>query len=421
MKKQDKDDKKEKKSARVDLKGLPLGAIIEKLNAHYGANTLALASKALGLHVQFISTGVYAIDFGAGGGIPKNRITEIRGPFSSLKSTICYKTMANFQRMNKRSMVFFQDGEKTFDPVYAQICGCDLARIAIINSDSGEQAIDVLSDLLDIGDVDVLVVVDSIASLVPSAELEASMDQQFQGLHPRLINRMMRILVGGMKRCMYDESAPSLTVLVTNQIREKIGVVYGNPETTPGGRGKDFAYSLMIKVFSSPSDRIMEKVVQHGQERNVRFGQNVKFQVSKNKVSASQFEEGEFEYYVREYKGHPANSFNNEEILFRYGVFYGVIEQRMQKSTKKGGKPTVVYTYGNIDYAEDAFKRELVKDVDASNALYLEVLQAISDDAMSKSPAVPSGVRALTEDTEEDDYVPVIKKNNSKVKIRIKA
>lgn len=226
MAKKDKEEKKEKQ-ARLNLDGLDMEEIVEQMNAKYGENTLALASEALGLKVRFISTGVYDLDFGLGGGIPENRLTELRGPFSSLKSTISYKVITNFQHKYEDGMAFFEDREHSFDPVYARRCGVDLTRLLIINSDSGEQAIDILADLISVRKRSILAVVDSVAALVPSAELESSAEQQFQGLHPRLVNKMMRILTSGMKRNLYDNEAPTITVLLTNQLREKTGVIYG--------------------------------------------------------------------------------------------------------------------------------------------------------------------------------------------------
>jgi recombination protein RecA len=359
------------KVAKLDLVGASMDEIVEKINKKYGENTLARASQALGLIIKFISTGIYALDFSMGGGIPKNRVTEIRGNFSTLKSTVTCKAIAAFQRGHPDGAAFFADLEKSFDPRYAQSLGVNLDRLFIINADSGEQAIDVMTELLDLGR-DVFVVVDSIAGLVPTAELEASMDQNFQGLHPRLINRMMRVITGGMKRAMYDSKAPSCTVLAINQMREKIGVVYGSPETSPGGKGREHAYSIMVKFLSSPGDRIMEKVTKNGIEREIRMGQTVRFTITKNKVGGSQFEEGSFEFYVRPYKDHPAKSVNNEDVLFQYGVFYGVITGEMVSKTMR-------YSFGSLeDLNEINFKKRLVKaSASLVNDLYEEILEAI--------------------------------------------
>lgn len=369
---------KKEKSSRLDLKGQSIDAIINQLNKKYGENTLVKASEAVGLKVKFISTGVYALDLATGGGIPENRITELRGPFSTLKSTVCYKTIANFHKTYPEGIAFYEDGEQSFDPEYAGNVGVDCERVVVINSDSGEQAVDVMTECLDIG-VDVLVIIDSIATLVPSAEIEASMDQQFQGLHPRLVNRMLRMLRGHMKRNLYDSTAPKATVVATNQMRDKIGVVYGDPTTSPGGKGREHYCSLMVKFLSSPSDRFMEKIVKYGQEREVRMGQKVRFTITKSKVGGSQFEEGEFLFYIRPYKGHPAFSINNEEVLFKYGVFYGVIQQSGS-----------LYSFHVLaGRKEDKFKKGLMENANTSRKLYKKILSAMLDEMGGKEVSVP--------------------------------
>ena len=395
---------KEKKP-KLSLRGLPVAAVAAQLNAKYGANTLIQASKAFGLTIKFLSTGSYALDFACGGGIPENRITELRGKFSTLKTTICLRAIANFQQRYPQGAAFFQDGEKSFDPAYAKRLGVDLERCYIINSDSGEQAVNVLADLLDLG-YPVLAVVDSIASLVPSAELEAEMEQQFQGLHPRLVNRMMRILTGGLKRVMYDSKAATVTVITTNQMREKIGVVYGSPETSPGGLGREHAYSLMVKFLSSPSDRLMVKVVQNGVEREVRYGQKVRFTVSKNKVSGTQFEEGEFTFFIRELEGKKQFTFDNEEVLLKFGLFFGLIKLHPPSAGRKKSS----YSYlPHIDQcAEDLMLKKMRGSAKACAALYTDVLAEIHKE---NSIAVAEDVPDVDEEDEDEEPVRVVKHN----------
>lgn len=367
---------KAEKLARLDLKNQDVVGIIAQVNKKYGENTLVLASDATGLHLKFISTGVYALDFAIGGGIPENRITELRGNFSTLKSTVCNKAIANFQRKYPDGLAFFEDGEKSFDPVYAQLVGVDPHRVVIINADSGEQAVDVMAELINLGR-HVFIVLDSIATLVPTKELESSMDQNFQGLHPRLVNRMLRVLSGGMKRSMYDSTAGSTTILATNQMREKIGVVYGDPTTSPGGKGREHYCSLMIKFLSSPSDRVMEKITKNGIEREIRVAQKVRFNVTKNKVSGSQFEEGEFVYYVKPYDGRLPYTVNNEDVLFRMGVFYGVI----RVNPPAGKRKRESYSFDEfVNRDETRFQRGLIDNAKVARRLYRKVMKAIIDE-----------------------------------------
>jgi recombination protein RecA len=393
---------KKKTEPRIYLGDLPLSAIVKQLNALYGANTLAIASEAEGLTIRCLSTGSAALDFGLGGGIPENRITELHGPMSSLKSTILLKTIASFQKRHPDGEAFYEDGEQSFDPDYSRYLGVDNTRLGIINGDSGEQSIDVITKIIRLNR-SVFVGLDSVASLVPAAEIEANMDQQFQGLHPRLINRLMRVLKSGMKRNMYDTDASTVTVVATNQLRERIGVTWGNPEITPGGRGKDFYYSVIVKFNSSPSDRLMEKVKRNGIERELRMGQSVRFTVRKNKVAGSQFEEGEFEFYVRPYKDYPAYSINDDVTLFKFGVFYGIVEY-----TDFGGKKK--YVYDRVSGGDEHhFRAAIRKDPETAALLYQDILATIIKED-----------HPYAAELEDDEPVVVVKQQKQKPKFKLK-
>jgi recombination protein RecA len=318
------------KKPRITLDGQSVKGIINQLNAKYGAGT-AIGGD-ISVTPEFIATGVAALDFATGGGIPKNRITEINGPYSSLKSTISLMTAASFLREHKDNIVIYVDLERTYEPNYAKQLGVATDRLVLVLPDSGEQAIDATQDVLELNRP-TLIIFDSIAAATPTAEIESSMDQGFVGAQARLINRAMRVITSRLKRSSYDKSFPTTTVIAINQIRHKVGTVYGDPETTPGGLGKDFAYSLIIRLRSSPSDRIVEKIERNGLDRQIRVGQNVKFRVLKNKCASSQFEEGSFIYYVKDFKNHKRFSFNNEEVVAKYAIYYGVVE-RVEKSAK---------------------------------------------------------------------------------------
>jgi len=354
---------KEKKSARTDLSGLDDSEIVTLLNTKYGENTLIVANDALGMTIEFLSTGCYDIDFATLGGIPENRVTEIRGAFSALKTTLCLGTIISFQKKRKKGFVGFIDVERSFDPVYAASLGIDLSRLVIVNPDSGEQAGDLIMDLMSTGR-HTLLVIDSIAAMTPTAEIEGSLDNQFMGIHPRLINRVMRMAVTNIKRSLYDKSMPTTTVLAINQLRQKIGIMFGNPETTPGGLGKDFAYSLILRVMSSKTNAIMEERTRNGVKRSVRVAQNVRFGVLKNKVGSSQFDEGEFRFNVRKTKEHKRHTYDNFTPLLKYGLFYGLI--KLKKEVK---------IYEGIRYkADSAFKKALMKNPDICEMLYNDIL-----------------------------------------------
>jgi len=375
---------KKKAKATVYTEGMDTESVVAQLNKKYGENSLIVARKARGMLVRFFSTGCYALDFGMGGGIPENRITEFRGPYSSLKSTLSLLSAANFQRKYDDGVVFFVDMERTFDPDYADCLGVDLDRIIIVNPDSGEQAGDLIKEVLNY-DKPTYVIIDSIAAMTPTAEIEGSMDNQMMGVQARMINRIMRTAVSALKRSMYDPDTPTVTILCINQIREKIGVMFGNPETAPGGKGKEFAYSVMVRVSSTKSDAIIEKVVQNGITRQIRYGQTLKFDVTKNKVSRSQFDSGEVNFYSRSYKHFKANSFDNVTILFNYGVFYGIIETESD-NTK---------VYEDISFKDASrFKKALNKKPSLMSCLYNDIQVSMNTDA---------GVGEDEEDDEDED------------------
>lgn len=315
---------------RLALSGLKAQAIVEQFNKRYGVNTLIRASKAVGLKIRFIATGVAAVDFGLGGGIPKNRISEIRGPYSAGKSTLAYTSMAEFQREDPNNLCAMIDLERAYDPAYAGFRGVDNDRVLLVSADSGEQAVDVINDLTGVS-VNLFIVGDSLAALTPSAEIEGSMDDQFMGLQARLVNRAMRVATARMKASMYDDRAASTTVLWLNQLREKIGVMFGNPETTPGGKGKDFAYSMRMRISAPPSKRIVKDVEKNGVTRKIHYGSVHEVTIDKNKCTASQFDEATFESYRRPYKHYGAGEFDNDSAIYRMARFYGILAEKNGK------------------------------------------------------------------------------------------
>jgi recombination protein RecA len=356
-------------SPKLDLSG-SIESIAAKLSKKYGENTVITASQAQGLTTKFISTGVFELDFALGGGFAENRFTEIRGGFSSLKTTVTLAAFKNFCDKYPDGLGLFDDVEHTYDPKYAQSLGIDPSRLLVSNPDSGEQAVDVMLDFLTIRNRPIFIVLDSIAALTPMAEQQQeSMEQQSMGLQARLVNKMMRLANARVKRSLYDADAPSATIIFLNQLREKIGLVFGNPETTPGGKGKDFYYSVMLRFGSSPSKAIKEEVEQNGVKRKIRFGQLVDFSVLKNKVGGSQYEEGEFEYYVKSYNGYPPYSFNNYDALMRYGVYYGVISQ----------SNGMLRAQGLSAKKEAFFIKKLRENPEAVKSIYEGILQKIAD------------------------------------------
>ena len=214
-------------------------AAILQIEKQFGRGSIMRLGDREAQNVPAVSTGSVALDLALGvGGVPRGRITEIYGPESSGKTTLCYHVAANAQRNG--GVVAFIDAEHALDPGYAKNVGVDVDELLVSQPDTGEQALEIAETLIRSGGVDV-VIVDSVAALVPRVEIEGDMGDAFVGLQARLMSQALRKLTGAINR--------SQTALIfTNQLREKIGVMFGNPETTPGGRALKFYASVRMDI-----------------------------------------------------------------------------------------------------------------------------------------------------------------------------
>jgi recombination protein RecA len=250
----------------VAERGRAVDAAILAIEKQFGRGSIMKLGSAERQQVDSIPTGSIALDLALGvGGIPRGRIVEVFGPESSGKTTLCQHVIAEAQR--KGGIAAFIDVEHALDPGYARACGVNVDELLVSQPDTGEQALEITETLIRSGGVDI-VVVDSVAALVPRAEIEGEMGDSFVGIQARLMSQALRKLTGAVSR--------SNTALVfTNQLREKIGVMFGNPETTPGGRALKFYASVRLDI------RRVE-TIKSGTES---VGNRVRVKVVKNKVS----------------------------------------------------------------------------------------------------------------------------------------
>lgn len=316
----------------ADPRKMALDKALGDLTKRYGDGAVMRLGEAHHMIVEAISTGSLSLDIALGvGGVPRGRITEIYGPESSGKTTICQHIVAEAQKLG--GTCAYIDMEHALDPVYAARCGVDIESLLISQPDTGEQALEIAETLVRSGAVDVLVI-DSVAALVPRAEIEGDMGDAPMGMQARLMSQALRKLSGAIKQT-------NTAVIFTNQLRQKIGVMFGNPETTTGGMALKFYASVRLDVRRIQSIKVGQEII----------GNRTRVRVVKNKV-APPFRSAEFDIMYNEgisKAGDVLDLATQWEIVQKRGSFYSYGDLRLAQGRENAKE----YLQNNPDLAEE--------------------------------------------------------------------
>ena len=352
-----------------------LEAALGQIEKHYGkGSVMKLGESGANMQVETVPTGSLSLDIALGvGGVPKGRIIEIYGPESSGKTTVALHVVAEAQKMGGEAA--FIDAEHALDPVYAKKLGVDIDNLIVAQPDTGEQALDIAEALVRSGALDVIVV-DSVAALVPKAEIDGEMGDSHVGLLARLMSQALRKLTAVI-------SKSGTVVIFINQLREKVGVMYGNPETTPGGRALKFFSSVRLDVRRG-------EVIKNGTEL---IGNKTKVKVVKNKV-APPFKTAEFDILYGEGISKEGNILDfavENNIIKKSGAWFSYNGEKIGQGRDNVRK----YMVENKEFTAEIDRqvRELLKN----NSGYLPSEADDSDNTDGKQPTETE----TTETTEE--------------------
>jgi len=315
-----------------DPRQASLDKALNEITKRFGDGSIMRLGEAHHLVVEAIPTGALSLDIALGvGGVPRGRITEIFGPESSGKTTICQHIVAEAQKLG--GTCAYIDMEHALDPGYAARCGVDVESLLISQPDTGEQALEITETLVRSGAVDI-VVIDSVAALVPRAEIEGDMGDSPMGMQARLMSQALRKLSGAIKQT-------NTAVIFTNQLRQKIGVVYGNPETTTGGMALKFYSSVRLDVRRIQQIKMGAEII----------GSRTRVRVVKNKVAAP-FQTAEFDIMYNEgisRYGDVLDLGTGLDIIVKRGSFYSYGDVRLGQGRENAKE----FLKQNLDLANE--------------------------------------------------------------------
>ena len=309
---------------------------LSQIEKQFGKGSVMKLGEYQAMNVEAIPTGALGLDIALGiGGVPRGRIIEIFGPESSGKTTLALHIIAEAQKMNGEAA--FIDAEHALDPIYAKHLGVDIDNLIVSQPDTGEQALEITESLVRSGALDVIVV-DSVAALVPKAEIDGDMGDSHMGLQARLMSQALRKLAGAINK--------SKTVIIfINQLREKIGVMFGNPETTTGGRALKFYASVRLDI------RKIENIKQDGEI----VGNRARVKVVKNKV-APPFREAEFDIVYGKGISKEGNILDmavNLDIIEKSGSWFSYNGEKIGQ----GRENVKLYLHNNPEVMEEVEKK----------------------------------------------------------------
>ena len=343
-----------------------LTSVLTQIERNFGKGSIMRLGEASRMQVETIPTGALTLDMALGGGLPKGRVIEIYGPESSGKTTLALHAIAEVQRQG--GVAAFVDAEHALDPYYAANLGVDVENLLISQPDTGEMGLEICDQLVRSSAVD-LIVVDSVAALTPRAEIEGEMGDSHMGLQARLMSQALRKITGniGKSQC---------TVIFLNQLRLKIGVTYGNPETTTGGNALKFYASVRLDI----------RRIQTLKKGNDQFGIRVKVKVAKNKV-APPFRIAEFDIIFGEgisILGCLLDIAEEHDIVVRKGAWYS-------------------YEGNNVAQGRDNTIIRMKEDPEFAAKVKAQVMQKIKPETIPIEPEVESVVAPPEEVDVTDD------------------